>query len=37
MELTNTDGEIFKFRGSLCADFEVDGTDLQTLSETLDG
>lgn len=31
MELTNTDDEIFKFRGSLCADFEVDGTDLSDL------
>lgn len=28
MELTNTDGKIYKFRGSLCADFEVDGIDL---------
>lgn len=31
MELTNTDGETYKFRGSLCAEFEVDGTDLSEL------
>ena len=28
MEITNTDGEIYKYRGSLIADFEVDGVDL---------
>ena len=31
MELTNTDDETYKFRGSLCADLEVDGTDLSDL------
>lgn len=31
LELTNTDGQIYKFRGSLCADFEVDGIDLSDL------
>ncbi len=31
MELTNTDGKTYKFRGSLCADFEVDGVDLSDL------
>jgi len=31
MELTNTDGKIYKFRGSLCADFEVDDIDLSDL------
>ncbi len=31
MELTNTDDEVYKYRGSLCADFEVDGTDLSDL------
>lgn len=31
MEITNTDDKIFKFSGSLCADFEVDGTDLSDL------
>jgi len=31
MELTNTDGKTYKFRGSLCADFEVDGIDLSDL------
>ncbi|WP_243108047.1 PD-(D/E)XK nuclease family protein [Clostridium sp. JN-9] len=31
MELTNTDDETYKFKGSLCADFEVDGTDLSDL------
>lgn len=28
MEISNTDGKIYKFRGSLCADFEVNGIDL---------
>lgn len=28
MELTNTEDETYKFRGSLCSDFEVDGIDL---------
>lgn len=31
MEITNTDGETYKFRGSLCADFEIDGIDLSDL------
>lgn len=31
MELTNTDGDTYKFRGSLCADFEVDRIDLSDL------
>lgn len=31
MEITNTDGEIYKFRGSLCADFEVNGVDLSDM------
>lgn len=31
MELTNTVGKTYKFRGSLCADFEVDGIDLSDL------
>lgn len=31
MELTNTDGKIYKFRGSLCADFDYKGTDLSDL------
>ncbi|MEG0109370.1 MAG: hypothetical protein RR705_11070, partial [Lachnospiraceae bacterium] len=31
MEITNTDGKTYKFRGSLCADFEVDGIDLSDL------
>ena len=28
MEITNTEGKAYKFRGSLCANFEVDGVDL---------
>lgn len=37
MELTNTDGEIYKFRGSRCADFEVAGIDLfDLIRDTLD-
>ncbi len=31
MELTNTDGKTYKFRGSLCADFDYKGTDLSDL------
>lgn len=31
MEITNTAGKTYKFRGSLCADFEVDGIDLSDL------
>ncbi|OUP64166.1 hypothetical protein B5F13_08830 [Drancourtella sp. An177] len=31
MELTNTEGKIYKFRGSLCSDFEVNETDLSDL------
>ena len=31
MELTNTDGTTYKFRGSLCADFDYEGTDLSDL------
>lgn len=31
MEITNTDGETYKLRGSLCADFEIDGIDLSDL------
>lgn len=31
MELTNTDGNIYKIRGSLCADFDYDGIDLSDL------
>lgn len=31
LEITNTDGEIYKFRGSSCSDFEVDGVDLSDL------
>lgn len=31
MEITNTEGIVYKFRGSLCADFEVDGIDLSDL------
>ena len=36
MEITNTEGNVYKFRGSLCADFAVDGIDLSDLvRETL--
>ena len=28
MELTNTEGTVYKFRGSLCADFDYEGIDL---------
>lgn len=31
MEITNTEGKVYKFRGSLCADFEVDGIDLSDM------
>ena len=31
MNITNVDGKVYKFRGSLCADFEVDGIDLSDL------
>ena len=31
MELTNTEGDTYKFRGSLCADFDYEGTDLSDL------
>lgn len=31
MELTNTEGKTYKFRGSLCSDFEVQGIDLSDL------
>lgn len=31
IELTNTDGVTYKFRGSLCADFDYEGTDLSDL------
>lgn len=31
MELTNTEGITYKFKGSLCADFNYDGTDLSDL------
>ncbi len=31
LEITNTEGKVYKFRGSLCADFEVDGMDLSDM------
>ena len=31
MEMTNTEGTTYKFRGSLCADFDYHGTDLSEL------
>lgn len=31
MELTNTEGKVYRFRGSLCAEFVVDGDDLSDL------
>lgn len=31
MELTNAEGTTYKFRGSLCADFDYEGTDLSDL------
>lgn len=37
MELTNTEGKTYKFRGPLCVDFEVDGMDLSDfIRDTLD-
>lgn len=32
MELTNTTGKVYKFSGSLCSSFEVDGIDLSDLA-----
>ncbi|MEI3614299.1 hypothetical protein [Pseudogracilibacillus sp. SO30301A] len=37
MELTNTDGVTYRFRGSLCADFDVTGTDLSDLVRDIVG
>ena len=31
LEITNTEGVVYKFSGSLCADFEVDGNDLSDM------
>ncbi|MDO5392958.1 MAG: hypothetical protein Q4F24_17995 [Eubacteriales bacterium] len=31
MELTNAEGKTYKFRGSMCAEFEIEGTDLSDL------
>ena len=31
MEITNSEGNVYKFRGSLCADFEVEGIDLSDM------
>jgi len=31
LEITNTEGKVYKFRGSLCEDLEVDGIDLSDL------
>ena len=31
MDITNTEGKVYKFRGSLCANFEVDGVDISDL------
>lgn len=31
MEITNTEGVVYKFRGSLCADFEAGGIDLSDM------
>lgn len=31
LELTNTEGKVYKFSGSLCAEFEIDGVDLSDL------
>ena len=31
MEITNTEGQVYKYRGSLIADFEVDGIDLSDM------
>lgn len=35
MEMTNTDGVVYKFRGSLCANFSIDGTDLSDMVRDL--
>lgn len=36
MELTNSEGDVYKFRGSLCVDFDYEGIDLSDLiRETL--
>lgn len=37
MELTNTEGGIYKFRGSLCTDFDYEGTDLSDLVRDMVG
>lgn len=37
MELTNTEGTTYKFRGSLCADFDYEGTDLSDLVRDIVG
>lgn len=31
LELTNTDGQVYRFSGSLCAEIEIDGVDLSDL------
>lgn len=31
LEITNSEGNVYKFRGSLCAEFEVDGVDLSDM------
>ena len=37
MELTSTEGTTYKFRGSLCADFDYEGTDLSDLVRDIVG
>ena len=37
MELTNTEGTVYKFRGSLCADFDYEGIDLSDLVRDIVG
>lgn len=37
MELTNTEGNTYKFKGSLCADFDYEGTDLSDLVRDIVG
>ena len=37
MELTNTEGVTYKFGGSLCADFDYEGTDLSDLVRDIVG
>lgn len=37
MELTNTEGTTYKFRGSLCADFDYEGADLSDLVRDIVG